>query len=228
MVLNEKKTKVMIFNFTDNYKFTTKLSLNTANLEIVQKTKLLGVILTDDLKWSENTRELVKKAFSRMELLRKVASFKPPIDDLKNIYMLYIRSILEQSCVVWHNSLTEENSQDLERVQKAAVRIMLGEKYTDYENGLMKVDLDKLNDRREHLCLKFAKNCINNEKTKDLFKMNEKTHNMEARNTEEFQVNHANTGRLKDSSIPYMQRLLNSDANKIKQDVIDRRIRRPG
>ena len=84
--------------------------LNNANLEIVQKTKLLGVILTDDLKWSENTRELVKKAYSRMELLRKVASFKPPIDDLKNIYMLYIRSILEQSCVVWHNSLTEENS----------------------------------------------------------------------------------------------------------------------
>ena len=50
MVLNEKKTKVMIFNFTDNYKFTTKLSLNNTNLEIVQKTKLLGVILTDDLK----------------------------------------------------------------------------------------------------------------------------------------------------------------------------------
>ena len=38
MVLNEKKTKVMIFNFTDNYKFTTKLSLNTVNLEIVQPT----------------------------------------------------------------------------------------------------------------------------------------------------------------------------------------------
>ena len=58
--------------------------------------------------------------------------------------------------------------------------------------------------------------------------MNEKTHNMEVRNTEIFQVNHANTGRLKDSSIPYMQRLLNSDANKTKQDVIDKRIRRPG
>ena len=228
MIINEKKTKVMIFNFTDNYKFTTKLSLNDTNLEIVQKTKLLGVILTDDLKWSENTRELVKKAYSRMELLRKVASFKPPIDDLKNIYMLYIRSILEQSCVVWHNSLTEENSEDLERVQKAAVKIMLGEKYTDYENGLLKVDLDKLSERRENLCLKFAKNCLKSEKTKDLFKMNEKTHNMEVRNTEIFQVNHANTGRLKDSPIPYMQRLLNSDANKTKQDVIDKRTRRPG
>ena len=66
--------------------------------------------------------------------------------------------------MVWHNSLTEENSQDLERVQKAAVKIMLGEKYIDYENGLMQVDLDKLSERREHLSLKFAKNCINNEK----------------------------------------------------------------
>ena len=75
MVLNEKKTKVMIFNFTDNYQFTTKLSLNNANLEIVKKTKLLGVILTDDLKWDENTNELVRKANSRMELLRKVARF---------------------------------------------------------------------------------------------------------------------------------------------------------
>ena len=41
MVLNEKKTKVMIFNFTDNYKFSTKLSLNNTNLEIVQKNKVV-------------------------------------------------------------------------------------------------------------------------------------------------------------------------------------------
>ena len=122
MVLNEKKTKVMIFNYTDNYKFIAKLSINNQNLEIVQKTKLLGVQLTDDLKWNENTLELVKKANSRMILLRKVASFGASIDDMKNIYILYIRSILEQSCVVWHSSLTEENSQDLERIQKSAVR----------------------------------------------------------------------------------------------------------
>ena len=142
MVLNEKKTKVMIFNFTDNYQFTTKLSLNNANLEIVKKTKLLGVILTDDLKWDENTNELVRKANSRMELLRKIARFTSSIQDLRNIYILYVRSILEQSCVVWHSSLTEENKKDLERVQKSAVKIMLGKKYQDYESALMLVDLE--------------------------------------------------------------------------------------
>ena len=171
MVLNDKKTKVMIFNYTDNYKFTAKLSLNNQNLEVVQKTKVMGVQLTDDLKWHENTLELVKKANSRMILLRKVASFGASIDDMKNIYILYIRSILEQSCVVWHSSLTKENSQHLERVQKSAVRTILGNKYINYEDGLFKVDLEELWERRENLCLKFAKRCLKNDKSKTYLKI---------------------------------------------------------
>ena len=75
MILNQKKTKVMLFNFTDNYQFTTRLSLNDENLEIVKETKLLGVILSDNLKWDQNTDFLVKKAYKRMELLRKVSKF---------------------------------------------------------------------------------------------------------------------------------------------------------
>ena len=52
--------------------------------------------------------------------------------------MLYIRSILEQSCVVWNNSLTTENSKDLERIQKATV---LGKQYNNYEEALEKIVL---------------------------------------------------------------------------------------
>ena len=118
MILNQKKTKMMIFNFTDKYKCTTNLNLNDENLEVVKQAKLLGVMISDDLKWDKNTEYLVKKAYSRMELLRKVAEFTNSIEDKRDIYMLYIRSILEQSCVVWHSSLTEENVLDLERVQK--------------------------------------------------------------------------------------------------------------
>ena len=61
MKLNEKKTKVMIFNFTEKYKFTTRLHLNKNNIEVVNKAKLLGVIITDDLKLNENTEYIVKK-----------------------------------------------------------------------------------------------------------------------------------------------------------------------
>ena len=126
MILNAKKTKVMLFNFTDKYKFTTRLKLDNNALEIVNQAKLLGVLITDDLKWDANTELLVKKANMRMELLRKVSKFTSSIEDKRTIYILYIRSILEQSSVVWNSSLTAENSEDLERVQKAAVRIILG------------------------------------------------------------------------------------------------------
>ena len=118
MVLNQKKSKIMIFNFTNNYQFTTRLSLNNENLEVVKSTKLLGVVIDDNLKWDENTDYLIKSAYKRMELLRRVSKFTASIDEKRNIYILYVRSVLEQSCTVWHSSLTEENSNNLERVQK--------------------------------------------------------------------------------------------------------------
>ena len=157
MILNDKKTKVMVFNFNDNYQFGTRLKLEGKNLEIVDRAKLLGVIITDDLKWEVNTASLVKRANSRMQLLHKVASFGTSLEERRNIYILFIRSVLEQSCVVWHSGLTKENEDDLERVQKSAVRIIIGNNFENYNDALIKANLDSLKVRREELCYKFAK-----------------------------------------------------------------------
>ena len=90
MKLNEKKTKSMIINFSKNYQFTTKLSANDKNIEIVKETKLLGTIITDDLKWTKNTKEIVKKSYQRMQLLNAAASYTSNTFDLKSIYLTYI------------------------------------------------------------------------------------------------------------------------------------------
>ena len=211
MVLNKKKTKVMIFNFTNNYKFTAALKVDDEEIEVVEQAKLLGVILTDDLKWDKNTEHLVKKANARLQLLRKVAEFTTSLEDKRTIYVLYIRSILEQSSVVWHSSLTQENSDDLERVQKAATRIILGNEFKNYEDALTKVNLDSLQERRKELCRKFAIKCTKSEnvRVKDIFQIREKAHCMDTRKEEVYTVDYAHTERLKKSSIPYMQRLLN-------------------
>ena len=50
-------------------------------------------------------------------MLRKAAKYTRNIDDLKDIYKTYIRSILEQSAVIWNEGLTNENKLGLERVQ---------------------------------------------------------------------------------------------------------------
>ena len=55
---------------------------------------------------------------------------------------------LEQSCQVWHSSLTLENITDMERVQKKALKIILQEKYFSYANALEVLGLESLFDWR--------------------------------------------------------------------------------
>ena len=70
--------------------------------------------------------------------------------------------------------------------------------------------LDSLKERREKGCLKFAKQCLKNEKLKSLFPNRKvKNHVMEKRNGQKFVVTKALTERCRRSSIPSMQRLLN-------------------
>ena len=65
----------------------------------------------------------------------------------------------------------------------------------------------------EELSMNFALKCVesNKEKLKNMFPLRTKQHNMNARKKEHYLVNHANTERYKNSSIPYMQRLLNKN-----------------
>ena len=209
MIINEKKTKTMIINFTENFKFTTRLKLKDENVEVIESTRLLGTIISNDLKWDLNTAAIVRKANARMELLRRAASFGPPIEDLKDIYVLFVRIILEQSATVWHSSITAENSSDLERVQKSALKVILKEKYSNYQNALAQIGIESLESRREDLCLNFARKCVKNKKLVHMFPENPKPHGMNTRHEERYEVQFANKDRLNNSPIIYMQNLLN-------------------
>ena len=209
MMLNPKKTKNILFNFSREYQFTTDIVLQGEKIETVKETKLLGTVITDDLKWNKNTEYLVKKANQRLKMLQIASKFTTKYSDLKTIYKLFIRSILEQSAVVWHSSLNVKNSQQLERVQKSAIKLIMGKRYSDYNDALKCLNLEKLSERRKKLCLNFAKKSIKHEKAKQLFPLNNSKKQL--RNTEMFKVNFGNTGRYQKSTIPYLQNLLNEN-----------------
>ena len=185
-------------------------------LPVINKTKLLGTIITNDLKWNSNTNLLIKRANQRMQLLRKCAEFTNSIDDRKTIYIAYIRSILEQSSVLWGSSISEENKEDLERVQKNSCRIILGNEYVDYEKPLKDTGLENLQERRKMLALRFGNNCKINEKTKTLFPLRKKIHKFKTRKEERFEIFKTKSKRLQVSTVPYLQRLLNEEYLNLK------------
>ena len=76
--------------------------------------------------------------------------------------------------------------------------------------------LQSLDERREVMSLKFAKNCLKNSNFSKLFPKNKFQHEMKKRNPLKYVMKRTNTERLKKSSIPYMKKLLNSDNRKRK------------
>ena len=80
-------------------------------------------------------------------MLHKLYDFQLPIEEMVNIYILYIRSILESSAVVWQSSLTNYEQIELECVQKVALRIILKTDYESFEQALTLKGLQTLDDR---------------------------------------------------------------------------------
>ena len=210
MQLNTEKSKFMIFNFTEKYQFNTRLSLEGELLEQVSQKSLLGVVLNDKLTWDSNTDFIVRKAYKRMAILHNLFKFGLPVDELVQIYILYIRSLVENSAVVWHSSLKMAEIRAIERVQKVALKIILSENYQSYVHALRVTGLVSLHERRNILCKKFALSCIKNEKTCHMFPKSTSRNVVNTRNPEKFFVQPARTDRLMNSAIPFMQRLLNS------------------
>ena len=208
MQINEKKTKSMIFNFTNNYQFTTDLQLKNNQIEIETEQKLLGTIVQNNLSWDSNINYLVKKANARMQILHKISSFGASENDLKQIYFSYVRSILEQSSNVWHTSLSEENEAHLERIQKSALKIILKGQYINYEQACDQLNITNLKTRRNHLFEKFTIQNLNHPLMKDYFQEN-KNVQYSLRKPTKYKVTFSRTQRFKNSTIIQMQNTAN-------------------
>ena len=81
-----------------------------------------------------------------------------------------MRSRLEYASTLWHSSLTVANRNDIERIQKSAMKVIFKDNYPGYERSLKIRKLESLQDRRERLSLRFAKKCLNHEKFSDFSK----------------------------------------------------------
>jgi hypothetical protein len=91
----------------------------------VKSAKILGLILSDDLKWNEHVLKIVKKARKRLYCLAQLKRSNVGTKELLQFCLTCIRPITEYVCPIFHNSLTTYLSNDLEPIQKRALRIII-------------------------------------------------------------------------------------------------------
>ena len=179
MLINEAKCNVITFNFSKNNICPQGLTINGNPLHQCNKIKLLGVILSDDLKWSENTSNICKKVNKKFYILSKFKQFGLKENELLTAWNVMMRPVVEYATPLWHSGLTDADSYKLEALQKKALGMILGVQYVEnrryyrvkgqpvsYETALSLCNLTSLKHCREILTSKFAIETVKNERQK--------------------------------------------------------------
>ena len=224
MKINASKCHAITFNFSQNNLLPQNLTLNGNVIENCTRIKLLGVIITNDLKWSDNVQHICDKVNRKLYILSKLKKFGLKTEELIVVWKTILRPLTEYATPLWHSGLTEGESYMLETLQKKALGIILGVIYVDnrrlykienkninYQGALEKLDLVQLSVRRELLTKKFAVQSVHNERHKGMFPLN--MCNVNTRNREMFDVIAYTKDRTINSAIPYMTRILNGVSN---------------
>ena len=171
MRLKESKTTYLIFTRA-RADFSTRLTVNGKFIERQNYVKLLGVWLQQDGGWGKHIKETCKKEYMRMGFLSKLRYAGLNRRELVRNYKQFVRTALEYCSVAYHSSLTDAQSNLLERCQAVALRIILQEDYESYRSALILTGIEKLSSRRAARCLDFSLKCTEHEQNSRFFPRN--------------------------------------------------------
>ena len=143
MNVNCKKTKEMLIG---NGNSLSQLQVNDQPIERVKSFKLLGVKVTDSLNWDDNTSMICSKAGKRLHFLKLIKRSGLKTDDLLYYYTAVVRPVVEYASTLWQASITQEQSDRLDTIQRRAEKI-IGKECTG--------KLTPLKTRREEHAYKF-------------------------------------------------------------------------
>ena len=121
---NPNKTESMVISKRTVGDRHPPLLMNDVQIREVEHHKHLGVIISDNLSWNTHVEDIVKKASSRLNMMRRV---KYLLDryTLERVYLSFIRPLLEYADSVWDNIPAYVND-TLENIQLEAARIATG------------------------------------------------------------------------------------------------------
>ena len=115
--LNIKKTHFILFHNKQKL-INNKININMDNSEIEQvfSTKFLGVIINENLTWSDHTCVLLNKTSKNLGVIRKLSKTLP-LDILHSLYNTLIDPYLQYCNIAWATCSTSSVDK-LFRMQK--------------------------------------------------------------------------------------------------------------
>ena len=199
--LHNKKCKELLIQFQKERAPFLGVQLNSECLELVRHAKILGLTITDDLKWTKHVTEIIKKANKRIYFVVQLKRAKVPPKEIITFYCSCVRPVLEYSSEVYHFALPVYLSNAIERVQRRVTSIIFPG--ISYGERLERANLTTLHERRRQACGKIFSE-ISNNPTHKLFNLlpmrDDVTYDL--RNKRNFELPIGRTNRFLRSFIP--------------------------
>jgi len=129
MNINSRKTKEMITGPTRK-QTVSPVMISEETLEQATSFKLLGVTVTDSLRWGDHVAAVTAMASKRLWLFKKLKRAGVPQSDLVYYYEAVIRPVMEYASPVWDSSLTSESRKHLKQFNDELVRSLLEAAHT--------------------------------------------------------------------------------------------------
>ena len=110
--------------------------MDNSEIEKVFSTKFLGVIINENLTWSDHIHVLLNKTSKNLGIICKLSK-SLPFDILHTLYNTLIDPYLQYCNIAW----TTVNTSSVDKLfcmQKKAIRIIIGNKWNSHTDNLFK------------------------------------------------------------------------------------------
>ena len=126
--------------------------------------KGLGPDPLENLRWNCHVEKIITKGNKRMFFIIQLKRAGIPVDDIVPFYCTCFRPVVEYSSPVFHHGLPKYLSDDIEGVQKRALKIISPS--MSYTDNLNRFNLQSLKARREDHCRKLFSTVVSDQSHK--------------------------------------------------------------
>ena len=116
LILNTKKTKELIYDVQRNKPEYTPVQVNNESVTQVKTFKYLGVLLSDDMTWSDHVGSITSEANKRLFFLRKLNQAGVDKSIMEMFYNSVVMSVMTYCVSPFYNALNSLDKKKLERI----------------------------------------------------------------------------------------------------------------
>jgi len=202
MNINIKKTKEMLLGSIANNP-PPAVQLANSSIDRIHSYKLLGLLVSDTLKWNDHVSSICSRAATRLHFLKLMKRAAMSTDDLIYYYQTVVRPVTEYACVVWNSSITKGQIKQLESIQRRAVKIIFSNDSSKVAQALN--TLPSLAERRNQLTRQFFTGIMATSSCLHHLLPSKRDQNVTSklRNAKEYMLPFARTERYRKSTIVY-------------------------